>query len=290
MAAPAVAGTVALMLEANPSLTPNLVKGILQFTAQVYPGYDWFSQGAGFLNSRGAVVLAKYFRTGKPGTAYPRMTGWSQHIFWGNFRVSGGVLTPGGTAWDDNVVWGNSRTPSGAPIVWGENCDALGSCDDDNIVWGNNVVWGDSADGDNVVWGNTDGDNVVWGNSEGDNVVWGNGDVDNVVWGNSDLDNVVWGNDCEGANCDNVVWGNSEQDNVVWGNAEGIDNIVWGNSADDNVVWGNSGDENVSWGNSAGDDPELFVDDTADVLSFDPTVWDVLFELAVPEASEEGGL
>ena len=40
MAAPVVAGTVALMLQANPSLTPNAVKAILQYTAQEYPGYN----------------------------------------------------------------------------------------------------------------------------------------------------------------------------------------------------------------------------------------------------------
>ena len=34
MAAPVVTGTVALMLQANPNLTPNLVKAILQYTAQ----------------------------------------------------------------------------------------------------------------------------------------------------------------------------------------------------------------------------------------------------------------
>ncbi|PYR28664.1 MAG: hypothetical protein DMF92_13700, partial [Acidobacteria bacterium] len=38
MAAPVVSGTVALMLEANPNLTPNLIKAILQYTAQSYPG------------------------------------------------------------------------------------------------------------------------------------------------------------------------------------------------------------------------------------------------------------
>ena len=37
MAAPVVSGTVALMLQANPKLTPNLVKAILQYTAQPYP-------------------------------------------------------------------------------------------------------------------------------------------------------------------------------------------------------------------------------------------------------------
>ena len=45
MAAPVVSGTVALMLQANPKLTPNLVKAILQYTAQEYPGYNAASTG-----------------------------------------------------------------------------------------------------------------------------------------------------------------------------------------------------------------------------------------------------
>src|SRR5207245_6409384 len=51
MAAPVVTGTVALMLQANPALTPNLIKAILQYTSQQYPGYSALRQGAGFLNS-----------------------------------------------------------------------------------------------------------------------------------------------------------------------------------------------------------------------------------------------
>ena len=38
VAAPVVSGTVALMLQANPTLTPNAVKAILQYTSQVVPG------------------------------------------------------------------------------------------------------------------------------------------------------------------------------------------------------------------------------------------------------------
>ena len=38
MAAPVVTGTIALMLQANPSLTPNAIKAILQYTAQAYRG------------------------------------------------------------------------------------------------------------------------------------------------------------------------------------------------------------------------------------------------------------
>jgi serine protease AprX len=305
MAAPVVAGAVALMLEANPSLTPNLVKAILQFTAQEYPGYDALTQGAGFLNARGAVRLAEYFRLARPGSAYPSMADWSRQIFWGNRRVRGGVLTPGGTAWNSDVVWGGTATATGANIVWGENClDA--SCE--NIVWGNNVVWGNSDDSNivwgnsddgNIVWGNTDDDNIVWGNSDDENIVWGNGADDNIVWGNSDDDNIVWGNDCGGADCDNIVWGNNDEDNnIVWGNAEGIDNIVWGNSDDGNIVWGNSDDENIVWGNA--DDENIvwgnndgdnivwgnsavervvFGDETVEVNSLPSSLWDQLFPL-----------
>ncbi|HUE86652.1 MAG TPA: S8 family peptidase [Vicinamibacterales bacterium] len=276
MAAPVVAGTVALMLHANPSLTPNMVKAMLQFTAQVYSKYDYLTQGAGFVNARGAVVLARYFAQGTPGTAYPAMTGWSRHILWGNYRVSGGVLTPNGTAWANNIVWGDSRTPTGANIVWGDNC-GTSACDD--VIWGDNIVWGQYGD-DNIVWGQYD-DNIVWGNSDGDSIVWGNGDIDNIVWGQ--FDNIVWGNDCGGSDCDNIVWGQMF-DNIVWGNAEGIDNIVWGNFDSDNIVWGNSDEgDNIVWGNSA--DEVFFDDEVTEVESFDPTVWDALFESSLSEVS-----
>jgi serine protease AprX len=259
MAAPVVSGTIALMLQANPNLTPNLVKAILQFTSQEYPNYDALTQGTGFLNTRGAVVLSEYFRKAAKGSPYPSMTGWSKQIFWGNKRVRGGVLTPGGTAWGRNVVWGASSSPAATNIVWGDNC-ADTSCE--NIVWGNNIVWGDDGD-DNIVWGNDGDDNIVWGNGDDDNIVWGNGDEDNIVWGNDGDDNIVWGNDCGGENCDNIVWGNEGDDNIVWGNAEGIDNIVWGNSDDDNIVWGNSDDDNIVWGND-GDDNIVWGNDGGD--------------------------
>ena len=202
MAAPVVAGTVALMLHANPSLTPNMVKAMLQYTAQVYTQYDYLTQGAGFLNARGAVVLAEYFRTGKPGARYPKMKGWSRHIFWGNRRVSGGVLTPNGTAWANNIVWGDASTPSGKNIVWGDNCTDSGC---DNIVWGNNIVWGQHGE-DNIVWGNAEGiDNIVWGQSD-DNIVWGNTADDNVSWGNA-AEDVHFGDDTsELETFDSSIW------------------------------------------------------------------------------------
>ena len=59
MATPIAAGTAALMLQANPSLTPNLVKAILMYTAQPLAGFNMLEQGAGQVNIEGAVRLAR---------------------------------------------------------------------------------------------------------------------------------------------------------------------------------------------------------------------------------------
>ena len=64
--------TVALMLQANPKLTPNGVKAILQYTAQQYAGYDALTEGAGFLNSVGAVRLARFYSHGEACTRSSR--------------------------------------------------------------------------------------------------------------------------------------------------------------------------------------------------------------------------
>ncbi len=58
MAAPVVSGTVALMLEANPALTPQAIKAILLRSAERNPTLGPMAQGAGFLNTRAAVELA----------------------------------------------------------------------------------------------------------------------------------------------------------------------------------------------------------------------------------------
>ena len=120
MAAPVVAGTIALMLQANPSLTPNAVKAILQFTAEDRDGYDHLTQGAGFLNARGAVELARRFAGATTSAADP--TPWSRHIIWANRLTSGGMLTPSASAWRRDVVWGSTATPKGDAVSWGTLC------------------------------------------------------------------------------------------------------------------------------------------------------------------------
>ncbi len=58
--APQVAGAIALMLEANPSLTPAAVREILQRTATPLAPYYPHEAGAGMLNVHAAVLQAAY--------------------------------------------------------------------------------------------------------------------------------------------------------------------------------------------------------------------------------------
>lgn len=58
--APQVAGTIALMLDVNPSLTPAQVRDILQRTATPMPPYYRYEVGAGMLNAHAAVLEAAF--------------------------------------------------------------------------------------------------------------------------------------------------------------------------------------------------------------------------------------
>ena len=272
MASPVVAGSVALMLQANPKLTPNLVKAILQYTAQNY-GYDALTQGAGFLNTKGAVDLARFLKNPQPGQRYPTNHAWSKTIIWGNHKLKSGVIKPAGSAWAVSTVWGNARDFEGDNIVWGTRCSTP-SCE--------NVTWGTSQ---------MDLDNIVWGtfSAEADNIVWGTAfEADNIVWGTvAESDNIVWGTECGGADCDTIIWGMSvaegELDNIVWGTQMESDNIVWGTSGEmDNIVWGTSSEaDNVTWG-CAGEDAAPF-DDPESPTVFENVNFDDLFGSSEPQ-------
>jgi serine protease AprX len=245
-AAPVVAGTVALMLQANPALTPNAVKAILQYTAQNYEGYDALTEGAGFLNARSAVDLARYFQA--PLTVpFPSNVNWSRQLLWGNHRIQGGVLTPTANAWGSTVGWGAATTAAGEPVSWGVRCDA--DCSHPSFErWGTTCV---TLDCTVVIWGDIMADNVVWGwtcggldcNVAGITFFWRPAMTGPTpVWPtSSDEDTVVWGTADEG---DTVVWGTTDEgDTVVWGTSDEGDTVVWGTSTDQDVEWDQSCEE-----------------------------------------------
>jgi hypothetical protein len=105
------------MLEANPALTPNLVKALLHYTAETNAKAPLSAQGAGMLNPRGAVQLAAALR-GDPATITDS-TRWSRHVLWGNQRLRGGQITMTANAWRQDVTWGANKTNQGETIILG---------------------------------------------------------------------------------------------------------------------------------------------------------------------------
>ena len=64
MATPYISGVVALMLDADPTLSPDEIREILTSTATKMPGREEWEVGAGFVNAHAAVD--KVFNRSKP--------------------------------------------------------------------------------------------------------------------------------------------------------------------------------------------------------------------------------
>ena len=218
MSAPVVSGTVALLLQADPMLTPNQVKAILQYTAQVDPDYDPLTQGTGFLNARGALELTR-FLSAYPNDAHPVSPDWSARLLWGNQLIAGGRLTAAATAWSPSVTWGAARSTLGQPVEWGVIC-TVAACGTDTRTWSRwratcadltctQVTWGDGTAW-NVVWGLTCGGedcSTPWTTGSAAGVIAGSQGT-TFVWGTSSDETLVWGTSCTDSSCESVIWSN----------------------------------------------------------------------------------
>lgn len=115
--APQVAGVIALMLEANPNLTPAQVRDILQRTATPLPPYYMYEVGAGMLNAQAAVLEAAF----------------SQRRF-GGFR---------GAAYQGQVSFANSTQKFSGNASPGSNSDSSLNIPANTLLASVQVAWGD---------------------------------------------------------------------------------------------------------------------------------------------------
>jgi serine protease AprX len=116
--APQVAGTIALMLEANPRLTPSQIKDILQRTATPLAPYYQHEVGAGMLNAHAAVLEAA-FPQRRMGRFRAAFDGRFFHAVADPIQVLRGTVAPGSTGYTTNFnVPANSLFAS-MQIGWG---------------------------------------------------------------------------------------------------------------------------------------------------------------------------
>jgi serine protease AprX len=187
MATPVVSGTVALMLQKDPTLTPDTIKARLMKTAgktfpvsstatdpttgQTYTSfYDAFTIGAGYIDI--AAVLTNYQETYltsvSPSARYnpvsqqgyfvlPLDSNWAWSPQWSTTAVWGTTVLPNGsTIWNSSDVWGSSST-WGTSIAWGTSGP-----------WGTSIAWGTSGPSDtSIAWGASgpSDTSIAWGTS-----------------------------------------------------------------------------------------------------------------------------
>lgn len=115
--APQVAGAIALMLEANPGLTPAQIKDILQRTATPLPPYYAFEVGTGMLNVHAAVLEAA-FPARRIGT-WRGTVDRNQVEFVSSPAVQfSGVVQPGG-AFETTLALPSDTVTATVQISWG---------------------------------------------------------------------------------------------------------------------------------------------------------------------------
>jgi serine protease AprX len=182
MATAVVSGGVALLLNAQPSLTPAQVKISIQMGARFMPQAGLVGGGTGSVNFAQSLKVAQNGLINSVVTTLTSLLGLS----------SGAAFNDTGTLIDRvydrtgikllglidlSVLFGDGMEPGVLNLVGASN--PLGSTAANYLVWGNVAEWSNSY---YLVWGNTietpSGQYLVWGNNEST-------DSNYLVWGNS---------------------------------------------------------------------------------------------------------
>jgi serine protease AprX len=159
MATPVVSGAAALLLQKNPSLTPDTVKArLMKSAAKILPTYqtatdnytgqqfhgqaDIFSVGAGYLDVNAALANTDVATLPalSPTVTYDQI---SRHV---------GLHRSYTTAWGSSVTWGDLN-------IWGPAAFSGALGNGMSIIWGESVTWGDITDisGFSIIWGDLSG-------------------------------------------------------------------------------------------------------------------------------------
>jgi serine protease AprX len=163
MASGVVSGAVALLLQANPQMTPDQVKARLMKTAyKTFPQYssytdpatgitytdqyDVFTVGAGYLDIQAALANTA-LSAGQAKSPIVQYDPTTQSVYFVNdsFAVWGGSSPD----WSSFAVWGGNAFVGSNFAVWGGSSPWASFA-----VWGGSAPWGENTDsGFFAVWG-----------------------------------------------------------------------------------------------------------------------------------------
>ena len=141
MATPVVAGAAVMLLQANPNLTPNLIKMILMYTAQPLAGFNTLEQGAGEINMEGAMRLARLVRTDL-GTSKP--VGASL-LSTTTLPVPQSTIAGTTFSWSQGIILGQHFAKGTSLIAKYQPVYAQGVIVSDNVLISNGVLISDGV-------------------------------------------------------------------------------------------------------------------------------------------------
>lgn len=166
MAAPMVAGTAALMLQKDSTLSPATVKARLMKSA-VKDTRLVFETGAGMLDAYGAVDATG---TAQNASSPLAMAAGDGFVYIQDTAILWGSTWPQGAIWggDKGRSAGATLTPvpqaitSGSGAIWGGGAGARSTIDNSSVT-GTGAIWGGDRCSLGSTYGTVEGDGAIWG-------------------------------------------------------------------------------------------------------------------------------
>ncbi|MFQ5671104.1 MAG: S8 family peptidase [Acidobacteriota bacterium] len=283
VSAPLVAGAAALVLEANPSLTPEMVKAALMATSQRLDDASVLDQGAGLLNAEGAVRLAANLDPaagrlpyGAPLRRAPAPAPVSElngeQVVWSNGLLVNRIWLGGAALFDrrwplhgpslwSSALWERQPWQDGQ---WSEELFSLDARGRDTAgapgKAAGEPLLGDAGWVSGLAPTGEEG-SVVWASvamssgcespgAAGDcTLLWGTGNSweSGIIWGDLQGQGIIWG-DLQGQG---IIWGDLQGQGIIWGDLRG-QGIIWGDLQGQGIIWGDLQGQGIIWGDLQG--------------------------------------
>ncbi|HZI92748.1 MAG TPA: S8 family peptidase [Patescibacteria group bacterium] len=158
MAAALVSGTAAVMLEADPTLSPDDIKARLMKHANHLGTQDIYTRGAGAIDA-GAALAGNERAAASPSPSV-FLAADSDTV----------LIEETGPAWGDASLW-SLESLYGDPALWSEEVTRTISLFDDACMTGEGITW-QHAVAEGIIWQTLTSEGLTWQHLTGSGLTW----------------------------------------------------------------------------------------------------------------------